>query len=435
MSSTAPPRLRPGPVPTPAPAASADVANWVRWSVVCLLSLGMVIAYTDRVNLSAVLTEIGRDMGMDKERQGMAMSAFFWTYTIFQIPAGMLVDRFGVRVLYLGGFLLWSLASAATTLIGGSFALLIALRLLVGTGESVVTSSSLRYIRDHFEEKRRGLAVGIYMTGTKIGPAVGIPVAAYLANSYSWQTMFLVLGAGSLLWLVPFLLLVKKTDKSAQGRAAAAAAAGPNPEATITLGQALRTPLMWGIILGTYCYMYFVYYCMTWMPTYFRERHGMSIEKMSWFAFVSFGGMAAVTALAGWAADHLIARGGDPVRVRRNFTIAGFVAASLQTLSVFTDSQSLMIFFTVASLCGLGLATANYWALTQTLMPGALPVAIQNTAANLAGIVAPWLTGWLIKQTGSFDAPIKAVGVWLALGVFAYVFLVRREYAPRVRPA
>ncbi len=435
MSSTAPPRLRPGPVPTPAPPASADVANWIRWSVVCLLSFGMVIAYTDRVNLSAVLTEIGRDMGMDKERQGMAMSAFFWTYTIFQIPAGMLVDRFGVRVLYLGGFLLWSLASAATTLIGGSFALLIALRLLVGTGESVVTSSSLRYIRDHFEEKRRGLAVGIYMTGTKIGPAVGIPVAAYLAKSYSWQTMFLVLGAGSLIWLVPFLLLVKKTDKSAQGRAAAAAAAGPNPVATITLGQALRTPLMWGIILGTYCYMYFVYYCMTWMPTYFRERHGMSIEKMSWFAFVSFGGMAAVTALAGWAADHLIARGGDPVRVRRNFTIAGFVAASLQTLSVFTDSQSLMIFFTVASLCGLGLATANYWALTQTLMPGALPVAIQNTAANLAGIVAPWLTGWLIKQTGSFDAPIKAVGVWLALGVFAYVFLVRREYAPRVQPA
>jgi hypothetical protein len=64
-------------------------------------------------------------------------------------------------------------------------------------------------------------------------------------------------------------------------------------------------------------------------------------------------------------------------------------------------------------------------------MPGALPVAIQNTAANLAGIVAPWLTGWLIKNTGSFEAPIKAVGVWLVLGIAAYVFLVRREYGPR----
>ena len=425
MSITAQPRFRPGPG-SPNPPDAPPVPDFIRWAVVCLLSIGMVIAYCDRVNLSAVLSEIGRDMGLDKERQGMAMSAFFWTYTIFQIPAGMLVDRFGVRVLYLGGFLLWSLASAATTLIGGSFALLIALRLLVGTGESVVTSSSLRYIRDHFEEKRRGLAVGIYMTGTKIGPALGIPLAAHLAKDYGWQTMFLILGAGSLLWLVPFLTMVKKTDKSAQP-----ATTGGGAASSITLGQALRTPLMWGIILGTYCYMYFVYYCMTWMPTYFRERHGMSIEKMSWFSFVSFGGMAAVTALAGWAADQWIARGADPVRVRKIFTIAGFVAASLQTLSVFTDSQPLMIFFTVASLCGLGLATANYWALTQTLMPGALPVAIQNTAANLAGIVAPWLTGWLIKQTGSFDAPIKAVGVWLALGIAAYVFLVRREYAPR----
>ena len=431
MSIAASPRLGAGQDPVPTPSASA-IPEWVRWAVVFLLSLGMVIAYCDRVNLSAVLTEIGKDMGLDKERQGMAMSAFFWTYTIFQIPAGMLVDRYGVRVLYLGGFLLWSFGSAATTMIGGSFALLIFLRLLVGTGESVVTSSSLRYIRDHFEEKRRGLAVGIYMSGTKIGPAVGIPVAAYLAKNYGWQTMFLILGAGSLLWLVPFLGLVKKTDKSARGLDKVGA---PGSQASITLGQALRTRLMWGIILGTYCYMYFVYYCMTWMPTYFRERHGMSIEKMSWFSFVSFGGMAAVTALAGWAADYWISRGGDPVRVRKIFTVAGFVAASLQTLSVFTDSQTLMIFFTVASLCGLGLATANYWALTQTLMPGALPVAIQNTAANLAGIVAPWLTGWLIKQTGSFDAPIKAVGIWLALGIASYVFLVRREYAPGTKTA
>jgi hypothetical protein len=93
-----------------------------------------------------------------------------------------------------------------------------------------------------------------------------------------------------------------------------------------------------------------------------------------------------------------------------------------------------MIFFTVASLCGLGLATANYWALTQTLIPGgsiAMVVGIQNTAANLAGIVAPWLTGWMIQQTGSFDTPIKAVGLWLVLGIASYLILVRRKFAPR----
>ena len=54
----------------------------------------------------------------------------------------------------------------------------ITIRLLVGTGESVVTSSSLRYISAHFQEKQRGLAVGLYMTGTKVGPAIGLPIAA-----------------------------------------------------------------------------------------------------------------------------------------------------------------------------------------------------------------------------------------------------------------
>jgi MFS family permease len=129
----------------------------------------------------------------------------------------------------------------------------------------------------------------------------------------------------------------------------------------------------------------------------------------------------------------MIARGADPVRVRKGFTIAGLAIAATQTVSVYTDSVSLMIFFTVASLCGLGLATANYWALTQTLMPGALPVAIQNTAANLAGVVAPWLTGWLIKRTGSFDTPINTIGFWLVLGVLAYAFLVQRKFSPAER--
>lgn len=396
--------------------------NNKRWWVVCWLSLGMVIAYIDRVNLTSAMPEIGKLMSLDDEQRGMALSAFFWTYTIGQIPAGVLVDRYGVRLLYTAGIVLWSIASAVTVLTTGLWAL-VATRLVVGLGESVVTSSSLRYIRAHFAEKERGFAVGVYMTGTKIGPAIGLPLAGYLVVQLGWQAMFLIMGLGSLLWLGPWLGWVKKDDP-----AAVPAGTGAGAEKT-SIREALGSRVMWGIIIGTYCYMYFVYYCMTWMPQYFQKTHGMSIAKSNWFGGVSFGGMAAVAAIAGWAADKWIARGGEPIFVRRVFTVAGFVMAAMQTLSVFTDSKELMIGLTIASLCGLGLATANYWALTQTLMPGAVPVAIQNTAANLAGIVAPWLTGWLIKNTGSFDAPIKAVGFWLVLGIFAYAVMVRRREA------
>ncbi len=396
--------------------------NNKRWWVVCWLSLGMVIAYIDRVNLTSAMPSIGKMMSLDDEQRGMALSAFFWTYTLGQIPSGVLVDRFGVRLLYTAGIALWSIASACTVLTTGLWAL-VTTRLFVGLGESVVTSSSLRYIRAHFAEKERGFAVGVYMTGTKIGPAIGLPLAGYLVVQLGWQAMFLIMGLGSLLWLGPWLGWVRKDDP-----AALPAGTGAGAEKT-TIATALQSSVMWGIIIGTYCYMYFVYYCMTWMPQYFQKTHGMSIEKSNWFGGVSFGGMAAVAAIAGWAADKWIANGGEPIFVRRVFTVSGFVMAAMQTLSVFTDSKELMIGLTIASLCGLGLATANYWALTQTLMPGAVPVAIQNTAANLAGIVAPWLTGWMIKNTGSFDAPIKAVGFWLVLGIFAYSVMVRRPNA------
>ena len=119
--------------------------------------------------------------------------------------------------------------------------------------------------------------------------------------------------------------------------------------------------------------------------------------------------------------------------MRKGFTIAGFVLAATQTIAAYTDSTQAMLFFAVFSLCGLGLMTANYWALTQTLIPGgriAVVVGIQNTASNFAGAVSPWIAGWLVERTGSFDAPIRVAAFWLALGLASYVFLVRKKYAP-----
>jgi len=416
-------------------AASPPSVSPMRWPVVGLLSFGMVIAYFDRVNLSVALPSMVGDFGWDKTQQGLAMSAIFWTYTALQIPSGILVDRYGVRILYFLGFLLWSLASAATALTS-TLAALVLIRLLVGVGESVVTPSSMRYIRLHFEEKQRGFAVGLYMTGTKIGPALGLPVCAYLVAALGWKAMFLLVGLVSLVWLLPWMLWVGKNDIAALPRSRQAAHLPAAGAQTISAKAIMSSPVMWGIIIGTYCYMYFVYYCMTWMPIYFKERHGLSIEQMGWYGGVAFGGMAALAAIAGWVADRLIASGRDPINVRKGFTIAGFVLAATQTIGAFTDSVPVMLFFAVFSLCGLGLATANYWALTQTLIPGgsiAMVVGIQNTAANLAGIVSPWLTGWMIQKTGAFDAPIKAIGLWLALGIACYLILVRRKYAPAPR--
>ncbi len=405
-------------------------SNLLRWSVIALLSLGMIIAYVDRTNLSVALAvpEFKEFFSLTDAQRGNLNSAFFWSYAFLQIPAGWLVDRYGVKFPYAIGFFFWCLVSAATAATR-SFGQLFTLRFLLGVGESVVTPASMRWIRFHFSEKERGLAVGMYMTGTKIGPAIGAPIAAWLILSFGWRAMFVILGLGGLLWLIPWMLLVKNDDRARETAQAPKGGAPP-----VSFGKMMASPVIWGTIIGTFCYMYFVYFCMTWMPAYFVERRGMSLNSMGLYQFFSFGGMATMAAVAGWLADRRIARGGDPVKVRKAFTIAGFVIASTEVFGALSESHAVALFFAVFSLSGLGLATANYWALTQTLIPGGAIgriVGIQNCAANLPGIVAPILTGWLKEKTGSYDAPMQAIWVFLIVGIAAYVFLVRKEYAPK----
>jgi hypothetical protein len=142
--------------------------------------------------------------------------------------------------------------------------------------------------------------------------------------------------------------------------------------------------------------------------------------------------MAAVAIGGGAAADAMIRRGADPVRTRKAFTIAGLAIASTEIIGSMTTSRELALAAAITSMAGLGLTTANYWALTQTLMPGTAIgriSGVQNFASNLAGVVAPALTGWLIQTTGSYVAPMRAILVVLIAGILAYVFLVRKEYA------
>ena len=411
--------------PTPTPAS----ASW-RWTTIGLLVVGVIIAYVARSNISVavVVPEFRRLFNLTDASRGTLNSAFFWSYAFLQIPAGWIVDRYGVKYPYAIAFFAWSLVSAATAL-GVTLAQLIGLRFLLGIAESVVTPASMRWIRFHFAEKERGLAIGVYMTGTKIGPAIGAPLAAWLIDLYDWRMMFIILGVGSMIWLLPWLFMVHDDDRQIEK-----AAAMLNQVPATPFWRIMASPVIWGTIIGTFCYMYFVYFCMTWMPAYFVERRHLSLGGMGLYTFFSFGGMAAVSALGGWAADAMIARGHNPVSVRKAFTIAGFLIASTEVVGALSDSVPVALFFAVFSLSGLGLATANYWALTQTLIPGGAIgriVGIQNCAANLPGIVAPILTGWLKEATGKYDAPMQAIWFFLVLGIAAYVFLVREKYAPR----
>jgi MFS family permease len=402
-----------------------------KWVITGLLGLGMVVANLDRLNLSVVLAleEFRRTFQLTDLDRGVLNSAFFWVYAAMQVPTGWLVDRLGVKYPYAIGFAFWCIVSAATGMAGAMWQI-VALRVLLGIGEAVVQPASLRWIRFHFQEKERGLAIGVYLLGTKIGPAMGGPLAVFLVAAFNWRLMFAILGLGGMIWLVFWLLLVPNDDRAIEKKVLA----GRGDAAHVPFRRVVASPAMWGILIGTFCYNYFWYFCLTWLPAYFVEQRNLSLKSMGIYIMFSFVGQGVVLTLAGWVSDRLIAAGRDPVKVRKRFIIAGMVLASTEIIGAVSGSRPVALFFAVFSLSALGIATANKWALTQSLIPGAAigrVIGMQNTAANLSGIAAPLITGWLKHATGTYAAPMHAIWIVLLTGVASYVILVRGKYFPK----
>jgi len=399
-----------------------------RWAVVVLLCLAFMIAYFDRINLSISLAqeEFKQFFKLTDQTRGWLNSAFFWTYAALQIPAGWLVDRAGSKVPFAVGFLLWSLFSACTAW-ADVFWQLFLLRMLLGVGESVVIPAGMSWIRFNFGEDRRGLVMGIYNAAGKLGPAVGAVLATWLLEARGWRGMFLIMGLGSLLWLVPWLAVVPKDPPRPRPPRKSDAPAGPG-----AFERALMSPAIWGILIATFAYNYFVYFSLTWLPSVLVERLGLSLKRAGDFVSFAFGGMAVVAIAAGWVSDLLIGRGGHPVRVRKAFAMAGLILASSVALGVLTRSRGVSLALVVLSASGLGLTTGSYWALTQSMVPGSIAgrvAGLQNFASNVSGIVASLVTGYLKASTRGYEVPILVVGLTLAAGASAYHFLVREDSA------
>ncbi|SIT43849.1 MFS transporter [Paraburkholderia ribeironis] len=406
-----------------------------RWTVLALLAIGVLISFIDRTSISSTLADAGfvQHFALTDIDRGWINAAFFWSYGVFQVPMGWVADRYGVKWPYAISFALWCIATA---LMGAVTALasLVAMRLIIGMAEAIVIPASYRWIRNNFDERQNGLAVGILAMGNKFGPALGAPVGAWFIVNYSWQVMFVATGVVGLLWLAPWLLMVRNDFPSGvevkqRNRSAR----------SVTLVSILSSPVVWGGMITNFCYGYFTFYCMTWMPAYLVEQHNLSLSRSGLFTFFSFAGIAIVAALAGWAADRIIARGANPILVRKAFIIAGFVGGCTVLLGAYAHSLDMALFWNVLSLSLLGLTTANNLVLSRlSLIPKqaiGLVTGVQQLATSLAGGVAASLSGWLLHVSGSYDLPMMVILGFLVVGALATAILYRPEWAPKVSDA
>jgi MFS family permease len=384
---------------------------------VLLLAAVLFLNYVDRGALPTAAHLIQADLHLTSSQLGVLLSAFFWTYATIQVPVGWLAERYGAHRVLAIGLAIWALA---TMLVGvvSSFLLLLMLRLMLGVGESAGFPCTSKILASAVPTASLGTANGIIAFAYLLGPAVGIFLGGLLIEAYGWRVTFVVFGVSSLLWLWPW------SRVSVQQRAA--------PSADVaTTWMILRQRALWGTGLGHFSSNYTFYFMLSWLPLYLVRERGFSNLEMTWLAGSAYIVNAWFAIAGGWAIDRYIARSGSVnfgYKLVMGATHLGAIACML-CMAVGPRPVALASIFVYQALCGV--QSPGVFAIPQILAgPAATArwVGIQNTLGNLAGILAPALTGFIVEWTGHFTLAFvfaAAVGV---LGFVGWVFMV-----PRIR--
>jgi MFS family permease len=384
--------------------------------VLVLLGISVFINYIDRGSLSTAAPMVSDEFKISPKDLGVLLSAFFLTYACFQIVSGWLVDHFDVKWVMAGGFFLWSAATAVTGLVNG-FILLLICRLILGIGESVAYPSYSKILARHFPEEQRGFANSAIVAGQAAGPGFGMYTGGMLMAAFGWRWFFLGMGLLSLMWLWPWSRWMPASPKVESANAT------PSPG----ILEILQQRSAWGTCAGLFSTNYLSYFLITWMPFYLvRERH-FSMEDMAKITGAAYISAALIGTLCGWLSDHWISNGGSTSRVRKGFTSAGMAWSGVALFGyVFSDSVMAVVTVILATI-GYGICSANLWAITQTLAgPRAAGrwTGVQNFMGNLAGVVAPAVTGVVVNRTGKFFWAFVITAVVSGLGALAWMFLV-----------
>lgn len=424
-----------------------QVSRSRRWWVVALLFLASLINYLDRATLSIALPVIGKELALGPARKGLLLSAFFWSYSLMQVPMGLGTDRLNLRWLYAAAFSLWSCAQGLVGVARQFFALVLA-RIVLGVGESIYLPGSTKIVSLLYPPQERGLPCGAFDFGTRLGMALGGLLVPTLLVLLGWRRSFQLIGFSALLWLIPWLAVCprrlggsRKHAKERPGQIAdpslvcsASTPSQPHFDRTTADTRHLRRvrPLfnrqLVGQAAGFFCFGYYWYLFVTWLPDYLvTVRHLPVVKAGAWSAlpFLIFG---FAEPLGGWISDRLIHRGWDATISRKGVLTAGFLTGLLLIPAVRARSATTALGLIMAASL-VGLAAGNLIVILQSCAPAedvGLWTGISNFSGNLAGLLAPLATGILISRTGSYSPGFALAAIVLVAGLAAYWLVVGR---------
>lgn len=413
----------------PVPVARA-VTNRRRWAIVALLFTASLINYFDRATIAFALPLISTELHLGPEAKGVLLSAFFWSYALMQIPMGVLADRVDLRWLYAIAFTLWSVSQGLMGLATG-LGSLIAFRVLLGIGEAIYLPGGSKIVSLLFRPAERGLPSGLFDAGTRTGLVMEGVVVPWLLTRYGWRSTFVVVGFSALVWLLPWLAVMPRGLHVQPGGGAVPVHAPVLPRLLVL---AVNRNLV-GICVTFFCFDYYWYFLVNWLPDYLVTERGLTLLRAGIYAALPYLVFGASEPIGGWLADRLVHAGWTETRARKVVVTVALLTGLFLIPASRVTSPGAAVALIIGG-CLVGLATGNLLVILQACASPAeigLWTGVYNFIGNIAGILSPLITGFLIAQTGSYAPAFVLAATLIALGPIALWLIVGELKPPHVQ--
>ncbi|MEQ5839910.1 MFS transporter [Paraburkholderia acidicola] len=413
----------------------------IQWVALAFLMLAGIVNYLDRSTLSIANHSVSGELGLSASQMGLLLSAFSFSYAFSQLPIGVLLDRFGARIMLGLGMLVWSVAQ----LFGGLVHTLpqfLAARICLGIGEAPQFPAGAKVVSEWFSLRERGRPSGIFVASSTIGPALAPPILTSLLLVFGWRWMFIVMGVLGIAVALGWYAVYRNRSEVALAPEEVVHLTEEEPHARaerrVTFAEwrgLFAAPITWGLIFGFMGVVYMVWLYLTWLPAYLEHERHLSIARTGWIVSIPylFGTLGMLS--SGFVADGLMARGVAPIRSRKWPICTGLIFAAIFTVpAAYTPNTTLAIVYLSLAMYFINLASGGAWALVSVAAPRHLVASlgsIQNFGGYFGGSFAPFITGVVVDRTHSFvNAFLISAGVSV-VAALVYMFVVRVPIAER----
>ena len=375
------------------------------WRIPFIFAVTFIIHYLDRNAIAYALPKIAQERDWTDQQLGdwgqYLLGAFFLTFGLSQIAFSGAAEQFGAKRSIIAAIVGFSCVSMAVGPLGGSLAMLIALRLLLGLAESVHVPMMGVITARKFPREMRATANSIWNVGLVIATALGSAILVPIMSAFGWRTAFVIIGVSGLLIGAP--LVVAFVDDKGTSLA----------DAEGTAGAFRRRPDYWLYVAIGVLNAFAGYGILGWLPTYFVRAKGIDFAALGWPLTIVF--------TAGVIGTLLIARIGDHSNKRILLASLGLLSASaLLCLAISAQSLTpLVALFGLAVFCQSAYQAQEH-ATVQNLAGdtevGAATGIYNGTSLVIGGVVGSMVPGAVVSATGNFNAALFVIAGAAAIG-------------------